>query len=136
MPTLALLLDVLARTEKVLRSMTFKLTEVCLLLAAGRASMAVHASDEVDALHDQLGALEIEREVRTADLAATLGLTPPVSGSDLVESLPRGFRPPLELQLSVLRSCSEEVERLTAQARAHASSGHSTLSDALAQISV
>jgi hypothetical protein len=134
MPSLALLLDVLARTESVLRSLAFKLTEVCLLLAAGRASMAVRAADEVDVLHDQLGALEIEREVRTADLAATLGLTGQVSGSQLVEHLPRAFRPPLVLQLSALRTCSEEVERLSAQARTHASTGHSTLTDALTQM--
>ena len=134
MPTLALLLDVLARTETVLRSLAFKLTEVCLLLAAGRASMAVRAADEVDVLHDQLGALEIEREVRTADLAATLGLSGPVSGEQLVEHLPQAFRPPLKLQLSVLRACSDEVERLTGQARAHASTGHSTLTEALTQM--
>lgn len=131
---MALLLDVLVRTERVLGSLAFKLTEVCLLSAAGRASMALRAADEVDALHDQLGALEIEREVRTADLAATLGLSGPVSGAQLVEHLPQAFRPPLQLQLSALRACSEEVDRLTAQARAHASTGHTTLTDALTQM--
>lgn len=134
MPTLGLLLDVLASTESVLRSLAFKLTEVCLLLAAGRASMAVRAADEVDVLYEQLGALEIEREVRSAELAATLGLAGPVSGLQLVEQLPRSFRPPLETQLSALRTCSEEVERLTVQARAHASTSHSTLTDALTQM--
>lgn len=134
MPTLALLLDVLTRTESVLRSMAFRLTEVCLLLAAGRASLAVRAADEVEALHERLGMLEIEREVRTADLAATLGLPPPVTGSQLVDRLPPAFRPPLETQLSVLRSCSEEVERLSAQARVHGSTGHTTLTDVLTEM--
>lgn len=134
MPALALLLDVLTRTESLLRSLAFKLTEVCLLLAAGRASMAVRAADEVEEIYDRLGSLEIEREVRTADLAATLGLPGPVSGAQLIEHLPRAFRPALDLQLEVLRACSEEVARLTAQARGHASSGRSALTDVLTQM--
>lgn len=74
------LTSVLEQEAAVAQELLLRMVSVRLLVAAGEVRMLARAGDEIDALSERLGTMELVRELVVADLRAACGADPLDSG--------------------------------------------------------
>lgn len=110
------LVGVLNRELILLDRMIFKLSEAELLTRADESRFLAKIFDEIDGVHDDLGALEVARSMLVGDITAALGLAnDTLSLSQLIAYAPDLAVEPLEGLMRRLTEAMDEVSSLREQ---------------------
>lgn len=104
------LVGVLNRELVLVERLVFKLTEAEMLTRADESRFLSQIFDEVDAVGDDVGSLEVARAMLVGDITAALGIAnDDLSLSDLISHAPDLATEPLEGLLRRLREAMDEV---------------------------
>jgi hypothetical protein len=107
------LVGVLNRELVILERMIFKLTQAELLARADESRFLAHIFDEIDTVHDELGALEVARSMLVGDVTAALGLAnDTLSLSQLIAYAPDLAVEPLEGLMRRMTEAMYEINEL------------------------
>lgn len=107
------LVGVLNREVIVLERLIFKLTQAEMLVRADESRFLAKIFDEVDAIRDDLGALEIARSMLVGDVTAALGLAnDSLTLNQLIEFAPDLAVEPLEGLQRRLSEAMREIKEL------------------------
>ena len=105
------LVGVLNRELVILERLVFKLTQAEMLTRAGESRFLANIFDEIDAVRDDLGALEVARSMLVGDVTAALGLAnDSLTLSQLIAYAPDLAVEPLE---GLLRRLTESMDEVT-----------------------
>ncbi len=107
------LVGVLNRELVILERMIFKLTQAEMLVRADEGRFLAHIFDEIDAVQDDLGGLEVARSMLVGDVTAALGLAnDSLTLSQIIEYAPDLAVEPLEGLMRRMSEAMREIQEL------------------------
>lgn len=115
--------EVLWRERETLELVLFKLEEQRLLLVDGQSRWVCHASRELDAVLDKLGAVELHRAVASSTAAMELGVTEAAALRELAAAAPSPWPSVIDRHLFALVRLAEEILAVAAANRGLLNSG-------------
>lgn len=109
MQRLSELSDLLWRERRLLELLVFKLEEQQLVLVSGRGRWLAPATDEVEAILDQIAPVDLDRAVRVQAVGGDLGLGDFPSLRNLADAVPAPWDGIFEEHLEALREAAREA---------------------------
>lgn len=124
--------QILWHERETLELVLFRLAAQRLLLRDGQDRWLCHASRELDAALDDLGAMELNRAVTAASVAASLGLADSAPLRELAAAAPQPWPSVIERHVGALVRLADEVVDLAAANRALLADGLRAVRQAMA----
>lgn len=126
--------DILWRERELLDVLLFKLEEEQLLLAAGRVRWLARATREVELVLEQIRLTELTRSVEVDAVAASVGLEPGASLSNLSEVAPEPWNELFRAHRNAFLTLTTEISALAEANRDFVSSAYHSTQETLRAI--
>lgn len=126
--------QVLWRERELLETLAYRLEVERLVLASGRTRWLVNATNDIEALLDDLRATEVLRAAAADEAAAALGLTPNPSLAALAEAAPDPWQGILRDHRDALVATARDIAETSEEAKGLLTAGYRSARETLLAI--